>query len=528
MNRILFPFLIFAWMLSPSLGADVETSITLSELIDRHIAQRWERSGLEMGPSTTDREFARRVYLDLAGRVPRPQETLEFVNDDRDDKRHQLIDRLIASEDHVQHLADTFDTLLMGRGSDGDYAERKKHGWRSFLERAFRENVPWNEVIHAIALARPVAERDRGADWFVYERKNQHQAIAEAIAPAVFGIRVECAQCHDHPLAYEIEQAHYWGLVAFYNRSKNVNTKNGPRVEESAIGGFSEFADLTGDSSPNLLTFFGADVVPEDRPGKDEKQNDADDLYRSASKDGDPRVPKFSRRERFADDVVASHPLVSRAMVNRVWAMLMGRGMVHPFDQMDSMHDPSHPELLDALDEDFRSSGYDVRRLVRAIVNSRAYQLSSVRQSNSDDPADFASYLDRPLTAEQMARSIQLILRGEFRNDSPLVNQLRARLGEVMPEESVTTVKDALFLTNNVAINDYIATSQESSHLIATLSQSSKPEAVNLLFETVYSRTPTAEEQKRVVEFLGESPSRDDWCHLVWSLLTSAEFRFNH
>ncbi len=499
--------------------------------ISQFVQQGWAERNVVPSKVCSDREFVRRVYLDLAGRIPVVDEVDTFVADSRADKRRQLVYLLTESDDHAEHFADTFDALLMGRGTTAQYAERAKHGWRSYLVRSFRDNRPWNEVLREILVARPISQQERGSVWFLFERQDKHQQIAEAVAPAVFGIRIECAQCHDHPLASEIEQAHYWGLVAFFNRGKNVHTDNGPRVSESAIGGFSEFADLSGDSKPNQLTFLDSKAVDQTRPAKDAKEEDQDDLYRPASMEGDPRVPKFSRRERFADDVVASHPLVARAMVNRIWAMLMGRGIVHPLDEMDSVHPPSHDELLQWLARDFQESGFDVRRLVRAIALSLPYQLSSVRPVGSDDPSTFAWYLERPLTAEQLARSMQLAVRGEFRNDDPLVASVRSRIVDVMPDENVTSVKDALFLSNHDGVNQLVIPGNGPHHLVRRLMTiESRGDQMETLFQTIFARAPSDEEAQAIAEYIGDEPATAEhrFQQVLWSMLASAEFRFNH
>ena len=114
-------------------------------------------------------------------------------------------------------------------GARGRREERRReNGWFAFLESAFKQNRPWNEVVRAMITARPEKPEDKGALWFLYERRNEHQQIAEAVAPVIYGTKIDCAQCHDHPLAREIKQGHYWGLVAAFNRSKNVE-KGAPR-----------------------------------------------------------------------------------------------------------------------------------------------------------------------------------------------------------------------------------------------------------------------------------------------------------
>lgn len=497
--------------------------------INAHLEHRWQADGVTPADVCDDRTFARRVYLDLAGRIPSVAELRAFEADGRADKHDALIELLLHSEDSVQHFTDVFDALLMGRGTPDKYEQRRSSDWRAWLERVFRDNRRWDEVTREILLARPREKRDRGLVWFLYERDNKPQDIAEAVAPAFFGIRIECAQCHDHMIADEIEQAHYWGLVAFFNRSANAKSKWGPSVRESAIGGFSEFASLDGSSYPNHLTFFGADTVAEARPAAGVKQTDEDAFYESAMLPDGNRVPQFSRRQQFVDQIVDGHPLIARAFVNRVWAMMLGRGIVHPFDEMDSVHEPSHPELLDWLAAEFRRD-YDIRRIVRLIVSCKAYRLQARRPDGVDDPATFAWYLERPLTAEQYVRSVQQAVAGEFRNDHQLLVSVRDRLVDVLPDENVTTVKDALFLTNNAALNGFLDDSIDGGLLADISQQSSIDEQIDLVFLQVFGRSADPQERQQLEQFLTASPARAQhrWKLALWAMLTSAEFRFNH
>lgn len=500
--------------------------------IDRLIAARWSEAGLEPTADCSDEVFARRLHLDLCGRIPTPAEMSTFLQDSRPDRRLHLVDHLLQSEDYVQHFADNLDTLLMGRNGRRAYQQRQQHQWRAWLESIIRDNRPWDDCVRTILLARPEDERDRGAIWFLYERNNNFQKIAEELAPAFFGIRIECAQCHDHMVASEIEQAHYWGLVAFFNRGTNADTPRGVRIKESAIGGFSEFANLEGDSTPNLLTFFAAATVPEERPADAEKQEDKEDLYQASEIDGEPRIPVFSRRQAFVDQILLDHPLVARAFVNRIWALLLGRGIVHPFDEMDSVHPPSHPQLLDALAEDFRGSGYDIRRLIRSIALSRVYQLDSRRPQGGDDPATFAWGLEKPLTAEQYVRSLQIALRSHSQPDEELLDGFRGTFPELLPETITTGVDDALFLANNSAITGFIAASTAAEHLPQRISsQGDLQIQIQTAWLAVFARAPAADEIDRVQSYLQASTPdtlTQRWQQVLWAMLTSAEFRYNH
>ena len=501
--------------------------------IDQHIQSAWQQRGLQPATTCSDTEFLRRLSLDLTGRIPSPAELTEFLSQPEAQRRSAAVERLLASTESARHLAETFDTLLMGRGRPRDYQRRKQQDWLTWLERQFHQNRPWNQVVHDLLLARPNQKTDRGAVWFLYERENNHQKIAEAIAPAVFGIRIECAQCHDHMVATEIEQRHYWGLVAFFNRSTNADTPAGPQLAESAIGGFSDFAGLEGDSHPNLLTFFASDTVAETRPAAGEKQQDSDDLYTPSPAADAPRIPKFSRREAFVREIVDQHPLVARAFVNRAWAMLLGRGLVHPFDQMDSAHPPSHPELLDWLANDFRTSNHNVRRLLRALLLSQPYALSSVRPAAADNPADFTYFLEKPLTAEQLLRSWNVALHAHPETDQQPLNEVRSVFPEVLPETITTGIDKALFLSNNPVLPQLIAASTADGGLLHSLTTATSPEAaVTTAFQRIYARSPSAEEQQAITLYLQQHSNANDtsnaWQQVLWAMLTSAEFRFNH
>src|SRR6185503_6121045 len=179
-------------------------------------------------------------------------------------------------------------------------------------------------------LARSDAEKQRGAAQFLYARKDNAQQMAEAAGSTLLGLQIKCAQCHDHPLAPEIKQAHYWGMVAAFNRSKAVETGAGPGVGEAAVGGFIKFTNLKGGSFDALEKFLDDKLVEETRPKDGEKENDAPEKYANAVALGDGKnlkavpVPKFSRREQLANWITeTNNPLLSRSFVNRMWTLLL-------------------------------------------------------------------------------------------------------------------------------------------------------------------------------------------------------------
>ncbi|MEZ6105138.1 MAG: DUF1549 domain-containing protein [Pirellulaceae bacterium] len=504
-----------------------------SAIIDQLLAESWQRDEIVPADLIDDPQWVRRVYLDLLGRVPTVAERDAFLSNPDEARRAQLVDQLLSDPQHARYFAEILDTVFLGRSRRS--RERREQGWIEFLERSVRDNRPWNEVVRAIVVARPEQATDRGAAWYLYERGDKYQEIAESISPAIFGVQIQCAQCHDHPLASEIKQAHYWGLVAFFNRGKPEMTPQGAQVAESAIGGFSNFADLEGNAQPNLLSYLGAEVVEEARPEDPGSQQDADELYGPAvgiegRTEGLPRVPLFSRREAFADQVVAGHPWVARAMVNRLWFMTMGRGLVHPVDKLDSTHPASHPELFAWLSRDFETHGYDIRRTLRALVLSDAYARAAQRPTPSTPPDSFAYGLEKPLTAEALGRSVAVVLAGDPDATAGQRGRMLAEaFPEVFPEVTITTLSQTLFLTNHPDFNAWLG--PEDGNLTSVLAGiENHDQQIDVAFQRVLGRVASSEEREAARQFLAARADRPQRAatDLVWALITSAEFRFNH
>ncbi|MCA9199824.1 MAG: DUF1549 domain-containing protein, partial [Planctomycetales bacterium] len=520
-------------------GVQVHLSLDLppTTVIDLLIQNKWAEDVIQPADMCDDRTFVRRIYLDLIGRIPTVDETQAFLQTTDSTKRTRLIDQLLDSDEYASHMADLFDAVLMGRQENGRRRRRDTGGglkaqWRSYLEESFATNRPWNQMAKDLTLARSTPETDVRASWYLYGRRNEHQQMAEAVSAHLFGLKIDCAQCHDHPLANEIKQSHYWGLVAFFNRSENVDAPVGARVAEKAIGGFAKFTNVSGASFDSMLTFFASKTIPEVRP--DGEQQDADENYLVPTTDDgqpsqEPKVPKFSRREQFVEEVLLDHPLLAKAFVNRAWAMLLGRGLVHPVDKMDSTHPPSHPQLLDWLAEDFRRHGYDVKRLLRVIVNAECYQLAA-RPSPDVYPDSFAYAIDKPLTAEAYLRSLQVAAYGRVTDaNDQLDGQFKKLFGDVFPETPSSNPAQALLLTNNQAMHDLIQADDDGT-LSQILQRTDVNEQLEFAFQTSFGRSPSADEADAIRAYLHERSANVEsaWHQVYWAMLTSAEFRINH
>ncbi|VTR94491.1 ig-like domain-containing protein : Uncharacterized protein OS=Chthoniobacter flavus Ellin428 GN=CfE428DRAFT_6209 PE=4 SV=1: PSCyt1: PSCyt2: PSD1 [Gemmata massiliana] len=480
--------------------------------IDYFLDAGWQARRVTPARVCDDRTFVRRATLDLIGRIPTPEEVNAFLFDAAPNKREALVDRLLVSDEAARNWREVWDAILLGRGRRED--RRRDGGWFTFLEDAYKRNRPWNELVRAIIDARP---EEKGAAWFLFEKRNDYQQIAEAVAPVIYGARVDCAQCHDHPLAGEIKQGHYWGLVAAFNRGKNVQ-RGAPAVRESATGGFMNFTNLKKESQPAVIALLTGKVIDEPRPAVTE---DAPDLY------VDPAaavpVPKFSRRMALAAAATSDNPLLARSFVNHTWAVLLGRGIVDPPDEMNSKHPPSHPELLDWLAADFASHKYDVRRLIRSIVLSRGYQLAAWTGPNAPAPDAFAAALERSLTAEAISRSAR-VTAGRAPDDDTLRRAVIEAFPGLPTRPAQATLQQALFLANSDLLTALFKPGPGDAAPLPAL-----PEQVRAAFRRALVRDPDAEELARGVAFLrAHADPRAAAGQLLWALVTGPEFLTNH
>lgn len=515
--------------------SDVPDHWNASQVIDYYIEHKLDASGISPAPSADDRSFLRRVFLDLTGVVPDYSELQDFVLDGSLDKRSHLISRLLESDAYATHMSEIFDTVLMGRRGSGWEKRRIDNQWFAYLNDAFSRNRPWTEVVEEIIEARPDPSRPeaRGALWFLYERENNYQAMAEAVAPLAFGTQIKCAQCHDHPLAHEIKQSHYWAMVAAFNRSKNVSTKSGIGIAEAAKGGDLEFANLQKQTQKAQLDFFNGIFVKEPTSSNVE----AFEKYLvppppEKQKPEAPSLPVFSRRAELAKAVADgnSQPL-ARGMVNRIWAHLMGRGLVHPVDEINSFHPASHPNLLQWLTDQYVENGFDNRWLIQAITASRSYQRARhTNQKANQDPSLFAGALERPVSAESTFRSIIKVTRTSGNKNE---SQLRAKLIEFFPDlfpvEFNATMQQAMFMSNSPVVQSFVEAG-ESNLTRQLLAYKSPLDIVRNAFRHILLRDPDSDELEFGVEFLEKRHDRLEYAasYLVWALINNPEFMTNH
>jgi hypothetical protein len=319
---------------------------------------------------TGDAEFLRRVSLDLTGMPPGPEELRAFLAETVADKRARAIDRLLASPAHARHLATTLDVMLMERrtGQNSPAAD-----WQTYLFDAVRENRPLNEVLKEILLADGADGKLRPAARFYLDRGSEPNLITRDVGRILLGRDMQCAQCHNHPLIEDYQQSDYHGLLAFYAPAYALTRKEGGKNRTffaEKVG-----VDLTYDSvfvkddqhrtGPRILggTELAEPVFP---PGDEYQVKPADDVL---------PVPRFSRRARLAALVTGgTNRAFNENVANRLWSVMMGRGLVHPLDLHHPANPPSDPELLALLADAIVELKFDARAFLRTLALTKTYQ----------------------------------------------------------------------------------------------------------------------------------------------------------
>jgi hypothetical protein len=491
-----------------------------------------------------DEEFLRRIYLDLTGTIPSIDDTRAFLKDSAPDKRAKLIDRLLASPEHARHLAHVFDVMLMERRPAKNVPAA---AWHDYLREAFAANKPWDELARDILSADGADPKKRAPARFYLDREGEPHLITRDVSRVFLGTNFQCAQCHDHPLIDDYKQEQYYGLFAFLNRSQLFTDRATRQVvlAEKADG------EVTFQSvfDPAKVTKSSGPRVP-GRPAVKESPVKKGEEYTVKPAANVRGVPKYSRRALLGGELArADNVAFRRNLANRLWALMMGRGIVHPVDLDHSRNPPSQPALLDLLTAEVGTRKFDVRSLLREIALSQAYQRSSAPPPGAGDvlPGRFAVASLKPLSPEALAFSLfeaagmtaierRALGKGlteaalyprVVRQVQPLINSFASQPGTA--QEFEPTLDQALFLSNGPLLRGWLT--PRSDNLLDRLQKLSDDGAVaEEAYLSVLTRRPTDEEKKEVADYLKTAgkPRPQALQELAWALLTSAEFRFNH
>ncbi|MBX3444003.1 MAG: DUF1549 domain-containing protein [Planctomyces sp.] len=348
-------------------------------------------------PACDDAEFLRRVSLDLTGSPPTLDELQAFLKDRSDDKRVRAVDRLLASPLSDRHIATFLDVMLMERRAHPHIPAEE---WQAWLLQSVRENKPYNQLAREVLSADGSEPGKRAAARFYLDREGEPNLITKDVARIFFGRDLQCAQCHDHPLVSDYLQTDYHGLLAFFGASSNQAVQVGDAqvqhyVERSAVDASFESVFIKGTRHITGPKVPGEAEITEPMfpPGEEYEVRPAENVR---------PVPKFSRRARLAELATSgTNRAFNENIANRLWAHMLGRGLVAPLDLHHADNPPTHPELMRLLGERFAETNFNIRGFLREISLTDVYQRSieppDVQQASVAEAAE----LETPLSEKR-------------------------------------------------------------------------------------------------------------------------------
>jgi WD40 repeat protein/mono/diheme cytochrome c family protein len=360
--------------------------------IDELVAAKLQRTKTQASPLTNDYEFVRRVYLDLTGLPPTPEQVQAFVGDTRDTrtKRDELISVLVGNDDYVEYWTNKWaDLLMVNRKFLGLEGATSMRNW---IRGELAGNTPYDEFVRKILTATGSTKDNPAASYFKALRTPQ--ALMENTTHLFLATRFNCNKCHDHPFE-RWTQDQYYHLAAYFAQ---VSLSKDPASGDAMVGGT---AVESGTPLYEIVADAASGDVKHDRTGAVSPPAFPFDCQHE-TKDG------ATRREQLAAWLTSpDNPYFARSYVNRIWGYLMGRGIVEPLDDIRAGNPPTNPDLLDYLTTEFIESGFDTRHVFELICRSRTYQLSvATDRWNEDDQINFSHARARRLPAEVLFDAI--------------------------------------------------------------------------------------------------------------------------
>ncbi len=528
----------------------------LRKMIDEQIQSQYKDQAESVSAISSDGEFLRRVYLDLTGRIPSITQTRAFLVDSRAEKRAILVDELLASAEYARYTSQQLDVMLMRR-------LRKKYinvsTWEEYLRKSVSDNKPLDQIVREIFAADGSQKETQAAARFYLARAGDVNELTRDIGKIFLGADLTCAQCHDHPDVDEWKQDHYYGISAFLIRSfvftdkKKKQTVFAEKAEgEVKFESVFEVRDKTSKGAETTLpvVFNGPKVSePAFKKGEEYQVKPAKDVR---------PIPKYSRRAQLGVAITSpQNRRFARTMANRLWTMMMGRGIVHPLDADHSDNPPSHPQLLEILTDQMISHQFDLKWYLREIVLSETYQRSSANdlfnQKGADelDDSQFTHAIMKPLTPEQFSWAVMQatgyadIHRKSLKNKLTEASLRKKLLGYEkrfvslfggLPGKPVdgfeTTADQILYLSNDGGIQGMVSPgSGNTADRVSKVPADQPDKIAEELYLSVLNRHPDQTEITEVKQLL-QGKSGMDRTHmvsdLVWALVMSSEFRFNH
>jgi hypothetical protein len=518
---------------SVPLGAAVEQLPAARNFIDELVFANLKELGIPPSPVCDDATFLRRVTLDIGGRLPTEQEAREFLASSDADKRDRVIDTLLRSPDYADYFANKWTALLKNRRDDTSDIT-SNFAFHSWIRDSLLANKPYDQLVRELLAATGTIIANPPVAW--YKRVKEPKEQIEDVAQLFLGVRMQCAQCHHHPFE-RWSQDDYYGLAAFFSQvgRKPTDTRGEDLIfHQRGVAG-----------SKNVKT---GQLVKPVALGDDVGEIPAAE---------DPRL-------RLADWMGGEgNPFFAKALVNRYWKHFFKRGLVEPEDDIRDTNPPTNPELLAALEDHFRQSGFDLKELVRAITRSHAYQLSSVpNEHNLADRQNYSRYYPKRMQAEVLLDAIDQLCGStttfanlpegtravalpdnSYNASSPFLRVFgRPDSSSVCECERVqsASLAQSLHLLNAADIKAKLATSNGRADRLSKEERLAE-EKISELYMAAFAREPRSDELQTALDYMAEErtdaagnpidkakAARESFQDLVWALANTKEFLFNH
>lgn len=486
-------------------------------MIDQLVFGKLKQLQIEPSELCSDTDFLRRATLDLTGRLPGLEETQQFIAEQSPTKRAAVIDRLLASDDHARFWSMKWSDLL--RSNSKKMTKSGVHKFRRWLYDAVKNDVPLDQFARELLTATGTTQQNAPAAYWKASRDEID--ATETTAQLFMGIRIQCAKCHNHPFE-KWTQDDYYGTAAAFAR---VGRKE------------------TGLPDDEMIFVKAGGEVTQPRTGKQMKVR--------LLLEGDVDVPADQdRRVVFANWLTNnSNPFFAKSLSNRIWGHIVGKGIVDPVDDFRDSNPPSNPELLNYLADELLKSGFSQRHLIRTIMNSRVYQLSSQRNKfNADDEIYFSHATTRMLTAEQLLDSICAVTgqSEEFAGmpggtkavelvDPPEGHKFLQVFGQPQRElpcecerSTDSNLSQALQLINGPTVHNKLRSASGSVHQWIAQGKTDA-EIIDLLYLTALSRPALPEEQQTAQNHIKSNEDRTRAVEdIAWAVINSKEFLFQH
>lgn len=509
-----------------ALPASFYAGLPANNEIDRLVYAQLKKLGYAPSDLCTDAEFIRRASLDIIGLLPSPEETKSFLDQTgvpTQQKRRELVQRLLEHPNYANYWADKWGDLI--RPNTVRVGIKTVYLFDQWLRDSFRQNKPYNEFVRELLTVQK--RSDEYGPAAAFRDRREPQDAATWVSQIFLGVRMECAKCHHHPNE-KWSQQDFYQLAAFFGDMKFKGRGVGPPI-----------------SAGWELVYFG--------PGGGVKHPVTGETMKPTPPDGPACAtdPEHDTRSLLVDWMErADNPFFARALVNRIWGELLGRGMVDPVDDFRSSNLPTNEPLLDWLAKDFVAHKYDLKHLIATIMESRVYQLSSIpNEHNIEDTRNYSHALRRRLPAEVLLDAVADVtgvpttfegLPPGSRASEAWNQRLHSEFMDAFgrPNASAdcpcerdrrTSLVQALHLMNSRDLQEKIASDDGRAHQLADSKLT--PEAiVTDLYLRAYSRTPSSEELQIAAKAFSapESNRRTASEDVLWALLNSAEFVFNH